>query len=1174
MACGRVSGEKSGSAVEWTLRRTGMACGRVNGEKSGSAVEWTLRRTGMACGRVSGEKSGSAVEWTLRRTGMACGRVNGEKSGSAVERTLRRTGMACGRVNGEKSGSAVEWTLRRTGMAYGRVNGEKSGSAVEWTLRRTGMAYGRVNGEKSGSAVERTLRRTGMACGRVNGEKSGSAVEWTLRRTGMAYGRVNGEKSGSAVEWTLRRTGMAYGRVNGEKSGSAVEWTLRRTGMACGRVNGEKSGSAVEWTLRRTGMACGRVNGEKSGSAVEWTLRRTGMACGRVNGEKSGSAVEWTLRRTGMAYGRVSGEKSGSAVEWTLRRTGMAYGRVSGEKSGSAVEWTLRRTGMAYGRVNGEKSGSAVEWTLRRTGMAYGRVNGEKSGSAVERTLRRTGRTRFPAGSAITHPGRFIRASGGFLTPISLEESRRDSGAGFSITQALGWVVAGKFKLLDQDRDVREPVQYFSSVEEVASSFPERVFVMETITFSVKVVSGEFSEDAEVYSFTLQAGDELTLMGQAEILRAKAGREKWRLPTVLRRLGKPARGKVPCLICMNQRTSESLSLPLQCRGRFSTRSPLELALREGEHTVRTIVERLRLPVTVAVPSRPAHNPYDRHAVREGHCYKLLAIVSKTVVLGCLLRPEGPVPVHFLLLSDMPRFALPQGLLWGDPQLERLVRDSAALCRQHFDPDEYSRAVREARPDLAEECASPRRLRLCLQGCAREDPAPALQRLSLCISSGGAGPETPRPPPLPEAEREYVMPDWAELRAQEPLEIPYEELWANPESSEPSKGQRDLIHLRAASPLDSPHGDTPPPVPPKSEAVKEECRLLNAPPVPPRGSRPPSAASPPVPLRFPTLQVAHSPSPSLSYYSAGLHDASRSGSCSPSPDSYSLYCYPCTWGDCKAGDAAARLPPSAQPSQASWAEPWAYAEAGPGVASGRSTPLLGGDAAIQNYHSCPRLKGPAPPKRFAPFGALNPFANPAYSPSPSSAEWLEALEWQKPPTAPEPLDLFEGTCPEPEWGHSQEGQAGACPALPPRPPKSLEPEPHSTAPLSPTIRRGAQGGVTHVYLTQGVIEVPPASAPRCSPGESASHVPGAPRLNGSGSAWQPPADLAVLSVEEVSRCLRFIGLSEDVVSVFARERIDGSIFVQLPEEILAEDFRLSKLQVKKIMQFIKGWRPKI
>uniref|UniRef100_A0A8C3T8R7 GRB2 associated regulator of MAPK1 subtype 2 n=1 Tax=Chelydra serpentina TaxID=8475 RepID=A0A8C3T8R7_CHESE len=771
----------------------------------------------------------------------------------------------------------------------------------------------------------------------------------------------------------------------------------------------------------------------------------------------------------------------------------------------------------------------------------------------------------------------------------------------FPLTGALGRAVAGKFKLLDQDRDVREPVQYFNSVEEVASSFPDRVFVMEAITFSVKVVSGEFSEDSEVYNFTLQVGDELTLMGQAEILCAKAAKEKWRLPALLRKLGKagplggkPAKGKVPCLICMNHRTNESLSLPFQCRGCFSTRSPLELQLREGEHTIRSIIEKVRLPVNVAVPGRPARNPYDLHALREGHCYKLLGIVSKTVVLSCLLRREAVAPFHFLLLSDMPRFALPEGLLWGDPQLETLLRDSAAVCRERFDPDEYSKAVREATPDLAEEGPSPRRVRLRLPGGAREELPPAFQRLSLCIYSGGSAraPEEPPaapagqaqrrllPRPSPDAEREYVTPDWAEpeFRTQEPPEIPYEELWPN-QSPEPApepggdplglgrghKGQRDLMSFAASSPWGSPHrpalrgeepgGETPPPVPPKSEAVKEECRLLNAPPVPPRGSRPHAPASPPAPLRFPKLQPAQSPSPSLSYYSSGRRGSARGGDCGgkgrfsrgPGRDARGPFH--------KRREVKACVLATSQPGS---------------VASGRSTPLLGGDAPIKTYHSCPRLKAPHPQKRFAPFGALNPFANPAYSPSPSSStEWLEALDWQKPPSAPTPetFDPFESACPEVE----------RCSAPPPRPPKSLEPESlaiRSTAPLSPTILRGAEGGVTRVYLTQGVIEVPPASAPRSSPGESASHVPGAPRLNGDGSAWQPPADLAALTVEEVSRCLRFIGLSEDVVRCFARERIDGSIFVQLPEEILADDFRLTKLQVKKIMQFIKGWRPKI
>ncbi|KAM8953742.1 GRB2-associated and regulator of MAPK protein 2 [Pelodytes ibericus] len=815
----------------------------------------------------------------------------------------------------------------------------------------------------------------------------------------------------------------------------------------------------------------------------------------------------------------------------------------------------------------------------------------------------------------------------------------------------------GKFKLLDQDRDLREPVQYFSSVEEVASVFPDRVFVMEAITFSVKVVSGEFSEDSEVYNFTLHTGDELTLMGQAEILCAKTVKEKSRFNTILRKLGKTGtlgkqvKGKMPCLICMNHRTNESLSLPFQCKGSFSTRSPLELQMQEGEHTIRSIIEKVRLPVNVVVPTRPARNSYDLHVIREGHRYKLVSIISKTVVLCCLLRKDEVNPFHFLLLTDMPRFSLPEGLLCGDPHFDKLARDCSLLCQeQRFNPDEYSKAVRETKTDFAEECASPRKIRVCLQGFStgsinytREELSQGLQRLSLCVYSGSL-PEDQSSPDCRDVQhqglgsssdnsdldREYMTPDWVEhdFRTQEQLEIPYEELWTNQNSenySEPSSKpidlecgnmiQQDLITFVTSSPSEgkgsssSPpaltseekRADSPPPVPPKSEAVREECRLLNVPPVPPRGGRIfSSSSSPPVPPRLPKtpLPATHSPSPSLSYYSSGLHDISgtRSGSCSPSPDSYSLYCYPCTWGDCKAGDSTNRqmagtMASTSQPTQTSWSDSWAYADTGPSVASGRSTPLLSTDTTIKTYYSCPRLKPPHTQKRFAPFGALNPFANSAFaSTPPSSGEWLDPLETQKSlsSSASDALDPFEAsnsktTSPDSasigsELRFMPESifKTASCPPPPPRPTKGFETENiviRSTAPLSPTILRGAEGGITRVYLTQGVIEVPPMSS-RNTANTSSPHTPGISRLAGDSHPWHPPSDLSTLSVEEVSRCLRFIGLSEDVVSFFVRERIDGSIFVQLTEEILSDDFKLTKLQVKKIMQFIKGWRPKI
>uniref|UniRef100_A0A9J8D7C8 GRB2 associated regulator of MAPK1 subtype 2 n=1 Tax=Cyprinus carpio carpio TaxID=630221 RepID=A0A9J8D7C8_CYPCA len=685
----------------------------------------------------------------------------------------------------------------------------------------------------------------------------------------------------------------------------------------------------------------------------------------------------------------------------------------------------------------------------------------------------------------------------------------------------------GKFKLLDQDRDVREPVQYFGSVEEIAGIFPDRVFVMEPITFSVKVVSGEFTEDSELYNFSLQAGDELTLMGQAELLCVQSTREKSRLTALLRRLGKaggalgrPARTKMPCLICMNHRTNESVSLPFQCRGRFCTRSPQELQMQGGEHTVRSIIERVRLPVNVSVPSRPPRNPYDLHAIREGHRYKLLSIISKTVVLCCILRKEDVMPSHFLLLTDMPRFTLPEGLLRVDASYQQVVLQCALCCQESFNPDDYSRAVREVKTDFSEECLSPRRIRVCVQGYGRDELGTSL---------------------------EYVTPDWST----EMQEIPYEELWTNQSSgsfgvtSESTvKAEHNLISFHSTTTsLDGTVGSThvamvqmeagrvsrvstPPPVPPKSEAVKEECRFLNAPPVPPRCAKGP-APSPPVPTRLPKTPPTQTLNPNLSFYSSGLQESSapRSGSNSPSPDSYSLYCYPCTWADCVTSDPCVS-PDPAQPAQACWSHPRG---GGAYTSNILNTPLLSTDSAQKNYSTCPRPR-PVAQNRFAPFGALNPFANPGHAHA--SSDWLTTTDRNSPTLIP---DLISSTPKEPQT--NQGGSEGGR-ETPPRPIKSSEEDMVVTDPASRSVAvaKGAEGG--------------------------------------AGSSWRPPAELCWLSVEEVSSSLRFIGLSDDVIGLFSRERIDGSIFTQLTEEILSEDFKLTKLQVKKIMQFIKGWRPKI
>lgn len=130
------------------------------------------------------------------------------------------------------------------------------------------------------------------------------------------------------------------------------------------------------------------------------------------------------------------------------------------------------------------------------------------------------------------------------------------------------------------------------------------------------------------------------------------------------------------------------------------------------------------------------------------------------------------------------------------------------------------------------------------------------------------------------------------------------------------------------------------------------------------------------------------------------------------------------------------------------------------------------------------------------------------------------------------------------------QSLSCPILPPRTPKSNEAKKDGECKTT---------AVPNVDVTEPQV---------------ASCLVERLQQDAAGLSWQPPNNLSGLSIEEVSKSLRFIGMSEDVVTLFVREKIDGNLLLQLTEEILSEDFKLSKLQVKKLMQFISGWRPKM
>ena len=75
-------------------------------------------------------------------------------------------------------------------------------------------------------------------------------------------------------------------------------------------------------------------------------------------------------------------------------------------------------------------------------------------------------------------------------------------------------------------------------------------------------------------------------------------------------------------------------------------------------------------------------------------------------------------------------------------------------------------------------------------------------------------------------------------------------------------------------------------------------------------------------------------------------------------------------------------------------------------------------------------------------------------------------------------------------------------------------------------------------------------------------------------WQPPEDIGNLSVLEVSKSLRYIGMKDRVVIRFANEQIDGDMLCSLDKKLLQEGFpELNALEIKKILDFVRGWRPK-
>ena len=71
----------------------------------------------------------------------------------------------------------------------------------------------------------------------------------------------------------------------------------------------------------------------------------------------------------------------------------------------------------------------------------------------------------------------------------------------------------------------------------------------------------------------------------------------------------------------------------------------------------------------------------------------------------------------------------------------------------------------------------------------------------------------------------------------------------------------------------------------------------------------------------------------------------------------------------------------------------------------------------------------------------------------------------------------------------------------------------------------------------------------------------------------PNDLSKLDLEEVGQLLVELNLSNHVER-FRREKIDGSLLMDLDSDVLQTELGFSKFQALKLAKFVKGWRPKL
>ncbi len=159
-----------------------------------------------------------------------------------------------------------------------------------------------------------------------------------------------------------------------------------------------------------------------------------------------------------------------------------------------------------------------------------------------------------------------------------------------------------------------------------------------------------------------------------------------------------------------------------------------------------------------------------------------------------------------------------------------------------------------------------------------------------------------------------------------------------------------------------------------------------------------------------------------------------------------------------------------------------------------------------------------------------------------------------------------------------GQASACSVQPSRGNPS-EAAGHETGICDKTILEGLYDTLRR-YRNQYSDPVSDVSQTRDSPERigdqtATGYKPFSSGIEDSGGYAQLPCDMNLvdLTVSDVSLCLERLNLGR-LVDRFQQDQIDGALLESIDEQILLDDFGLSKFEARKLTKFVKGgWRPK-